>query len=75
MGSFDDLPDLPPAAGILLAALVLVLWILWRTRILRRLEAGRAEGDAADRASLRRPALFLLAALLVAALVWILARA
>ena len=74
MASFDDLPDIPPVAGLLLVGVLVVLWILWRTRILRRLEAGREAGDAPVRAALTRPILFLLAALLVAALVWVLAR-
>ena len=72
MGVIDDLPDVPPGAGLLVVGILVVLWILWRGRILRRLEANRGEGAPPVTASLTRPVLFLLLALLVAALVLLL---
>ncbi len=42
---FDQLPDLPPPAPFLLAALVLTFWLAMRVQILRRRQARRGPGD------------------------------
>ena len=46
MSILEKLPDLPPLAPFLLAALVLTFWLAMRIHLLRRQQARRGPGEA-----------------------------